>query len=143
MYFSNPKRAEESHSLPDIETLYVNENELEEFDVSGPGWYWQPGLPGCMPDSDPNGPHESELDAINEAREHLEWDDIKNHLQAYAITKQYMSSDYDVVSLIDALKPSGASIVAIVVTWQDIDDQIILEWFKTHQPRGKLVYTAF
>ena len=143
MSFSNPKRAEESHSLPDIETFYVDENELEEFDVSNSGWYWWSCLPGCMPDSDPNGPHESELDAINEARENLSWDDIKDHLQAYAITKQYMSSDYDVVSLIDALKPSGASIVAIVVTWQDIDDQLILEWFKTHQPCGKLVYTAF
>jgi len=32
-----------------------------------PGWYWVAGFPGCLPDSDPAGPFESEQDAIDDA----------------------------------------------------------------------------
>jgi len=31
------------------------------------GWYWRACFPGCLPDGDPVGPFESELDAISDA----------------------------------------------------------------------------
>lgn len=35
-----------------------------------PGWYWWPCFPGCMPDSDtPNGPFDTEAEAIADAQE--------------------------------------------------------------------------
>ena len=32
------------------------------------GWYWRSCWPGCLPDSDPVGPFNSELAAINDAQ---------------------------------------------------------------------------
>jgi len=32
-------------------------------------WYWWPCFPGCMPDSDPMGPFDSEQAAIDDAQE--------------------------------------------------------------------------
>ena len=31
------------------------------------GWYWQACYPGCLPDSDPIGPFQSESEAIDDA----------------------------------------------------------------------------
>jgi hypothetical protein len=33
------------------------------------GWYWWPCFPGCMPDGEPNGPFETEQEAIDDAQE--------------------------------------------------------------------------
>lgn len=42
--------------------------ELHPFaDCIPAGWYWQACFPGCIPDSDPNGPFKSEDDAITDA----------------------------------------------------------------------------
>ena len=45
----------------------------EELAVIAPavlaGWYWWPCFPGCLPDSDPVGPFQSENDAIRHALE--------------------------------------------------------------------------
>ena len=32
-----------------------------------PGWYWHSCYPGCMPDGEPNGPFDSEQDAMADA----------------------------------------------------------------------------
>lgn len=37
-----------------------------------PGWYWQPCFPGCIPDSDPNGPFETEEEAMTDANVYQE-----------------------------------------------------------------------
>jgi hypothetical protein len=34
-----------------------------------PGWYWWACFPGCLPDSDPVGPFQSENDATSNALE--------------------------------------------------------------------------
>ena len=39
-----------------------------------PGWYWWPCFPGCLPDSDPVGPYQSERDAVIDAGGI--WDDL-------------------------------------------------------------------
>ena len=38
------------------------------------GWYWWPCFPGCLPDSDPVGPYQSERDAVIDAGGI--WDDL-------------------------------------------------------------------
>lgn len=46
---------------------------VEEYGVEG-GWFYQYCFPGCMPDSDPIGPFESEAEALEDARKGLEYD---------------------------------------------------------------------
>jgi hypothetical protein len=43
------------------------ETMIEELDIKG-GWCWYYCLPGCMPDSGPNGPFETEAEAIADMR---------------------------------------------------------------------------
>lgn len=34
----------------------------------GPGWYWWSCFPGCLPDSEPNGPFETDAEALADAQ---------------------------------------------------------------------------
>lgn len=80
-HYSNPKRADDSHALPDVEVFYVDENDIEicamcNKQESGAGhhehvgWYWQACFPGCLPDSDPMGPFDTEAKALADAQGH-------------------------------------------------------------------------
>ena len=40
---------------------------VEESDAIG-GWFWWTCLPGCLPDSEPFGPFETEADALEDAQ---------------------------------------------------------------------------
>jgi hypothetical protein len=41
----------------------------EEYSLSElAGWYWQACFPGCMPDGEPMGPFETELEAMDHAQ---------------------------------------------------------------------------
>jgi len=44
----------------------------DEGDCRGSGWYWWSCLPGCMPDSEANGPFETYELALADAREGME-----------------------------------------------------------------------
>ena len=46
------------------EVFYVAPNDKDQQE---PGWYWWACFPGCMPDSDPFGPFESEDEACEDA----------------------------------------------------------------------------
>lgn len=90
--YSDPKRQEDAYSLPDLEVFYHEhaKRELcmlnaghkaelygecivdEEGDCMGTGWYWQSCLPGCLPDSEPFGPFDTEEEALAEARAVME-----------------------------------------------------------------------
>jgi hypothetical protein len=90
--YSNPKRASDPHSLPDIEVFHHehakrelcalnagHKSELygecitdDEGDCLGTGWYWQSCLPGCLPDSEPMGPFDTYEQALADAREGIE-----------------------------------------------------------------------
>jgi len=85
-YYSNPKRADDPHALPDVEVFYVSKVEARENaanDTDGeesspmtePGWYWWSCFPGCLPDSDPFGPFATEAEALTDAREDMEDED--------------------------------------------------------------------
>ena len=42
--------------------------ELLRLMYNGAGWYWWACFPGCLPDSDPFGPFESERAAIDDCK---------------------------------------------------------------------------
>ena len=75
---------EDGNEYGSYETFYADQaqidewrkNSLESEDLTAeeaaetwePGWYWWSCFPGCLPESDwPNGPFESEDDAIADA----------------------------------------------------------------------------
>src|ERR1017187_2208461 len=95
--YSNPKRADDPHSLPDVEVFHIQANRKlrpdfdytcecgysvcancnrayypMEIDDDGTaseccsaflleaGWYWWSCFPGCLPDSEPNGPFDTQ-----------------------------------------------------------------------------------
>lgn len=88
--YSNPSRESDPHALPDVEIFeapfarvcdgcgYLDlDADAEECDCdrftdqawseSG-GWYWWTCSPGCLPDSDPFGPFETEAEALADAQ---------------------------------------------------------------------------
>ena len=76
--YSNPERENDEHALPDVEVFYWNKADAADYnDISmlandddkyTAGWYWQSCFPGCLPDSDPIGPFETEAEAIADAQ---------------------------------------------------------------------------
>lgn len=80
MYYSAPAREEDPHALPDVEVFYIDarkarqNTKLAALDRGGDalqeeGWYWWLCFPGCLPDSEPDGPYASEADALAAAQE--------------------------------------------------------------------------
>lgn len=81
MIHSDPKRENVEHALPDVEVFHIDSaidhdvtSEDSAFvdsdgDYLGDGWYWWACMPGCLPDSDPNGPFDTEDEAIASARD--------------------------------------------------------------------------
>lgn len=78
---SDPKRESEPYALPDVEVFY-HDQDIDRVDAAlwldpdgdplPSGWYWWACLPGCLPDSEfPNGPFETEADAIADAQDIL------------------------------------------------------------------------
>jgi hypothetical protein len=84
-HYSNPRRADDPHALPDIETFEVDARGYVDGEpfvlphepgeaamgLAEPGWYYWFCLPGCLPDSEPMGPFETEAAALADAREGL------------------------------------------------------------------------
>lgn len=62
-HYSDPARESDPYALPDLEVYYSG------YPASDPGWYYWYCFPGCLPDSDPIGPFDSEADALADARE--------------------------------------------------------------------------
>ena|SRR3990172_9134406 len=84
--YSVPSRENNPYSLPDAEVFYMgrremiscgeesvwwNEGEKEYFHS---GWYYWCCFPGCLPDSEPFGPYETEAEATAAAQEDS-WED--------------------------------------------------------------------
>jgi hypothetical protein len=77
--YSDPKRENDPHALPDLEVFHMSAGEIKDAgweDEDGEpleaGWYWWSCFPGCMPDSEPNGPFETQEQALEDARDGLE-----------------------------------------------------------------------
>ena len=83
-HYSDPRREADPHALPDVETFYVSRKEANlptndtptdaDGDPLQSGWYYWFCLPGCLPDSDPIGPFDTEALALDDARD----DDTEN-----------------------------------------------------------------
>lgn len=93
-HYSNPKRESDPNALPDVETFYVGSGtdttgmgcdaqcraghsidcELRQ-NGTEPGWYWQACFPGCLPDGEPNGPFDTEAEAVADAQSEAWQDD--------------------------------------------------------------------
>lgn len=76
--YSDPKRAGDPHSLPNVEVFEITpgwNEETDEYEPSEPGFYWWPCFPGCMPDGDAKGPFESYAEALADARDGCEDDE--------------------------------------------------------------------
>ena len=72
-FYSNPEREADLHSLPDCEVIAITGG-IEWADWladHGPGIYYWFCQPGCLPDSDPIGPFNSQELAIADARESI------------------------------------------------------------------------
>lgn len=71
--YSDPERENDRYALPDVEVFFVSERELEDPENVGEylesGWYWWTCFPGCLPDSDPFGPFETEAAALADAQD--------------------------------------------------------------------------
>lgn len=76
--YSNPDRENDENALPDIEVFYVSSEDGAGMEWGNPdgigryesGWYWWSCFPGCMPDSDPTGPYETEAEALAAAQQY-------------------------------------------------------------------------
>lgn len=96
--YSNPKRADDAHSLPDVEIFQEDAITCEHCGATFPDpndnpilcpdcgkktraacsdrqvWWWWACFPGCLPDGDPQGPFDSENAALADAHS-AAWDD--------------------------------------------------------------------
>jgi hypothetical protein len=70
--YYTPSDAADPYRLPDCEVFY-HDGSADMVDFDGEpleaGWYFWTCLPGCLPDSDPFGPYESESAAIEAAQD--------------------------------------------------------------------------
>ena len=82
--YSNPKRANDPHALPDVEIFYVTQKQAQDArdeSVDGDeyltesGWYHWFCFPGCLPDSDPVGPFATEAETLADAQAGCDDDD--------------------------------------------------------------------
>jgi hypothetical protein len=68
--------ADRFHSIIDYaHRAGVDSNRVAREPVPEPGWYWWPCFPGCLPDSDPVGPFDTEEEALADARDGWEGGD--------------------------------------------------------------------
>lgn len=91
-HYSDPKRADDVHSLPNVEVFYLDSNDCNQIQIDNscdcvgdcdcdnpemlwPGWYWHACFPGCLPDSEPNGPFATEQEALADAQENDDSDE--------------------------------------------------------------------
>jgi hypothetical protein len=77
--YSDTTRESDPHALPDVEVFALSQLEanynLENLDhadentLTEAGWYWWTCLPGCLPDSEPLGPFNTETEALADAQD--------------------------------------------------------------------------
>lgn len=70
-YHTDPSRERVFGAIPDCEVFLVTQTESEYNRETYPqaGFYFAYGFPGCLWDSDPNGPYLTERKALEAARE--------------------------------------------------------------------------
>jgi hypothetical protein len=67
-FYSNPEREVDPYALPDCEVFHLPDPFRDGEQLYGVGWYYWYCFPGCLPDSDPVGPFDTESEAISAAQ---------------------------------------------------------------------------
>lgn len=79
-HYSDPKRVSDPYTLPNVEVFHVTHGPSGLGSIDGEaiiredqepmedGWYWWGCFPGCLPDGEPNGPFETEAEALDDAQ---------------------------------------------------------------------------
>ena len=65
-------RNETGEAFGSFETFFTcGSFDQEAEDSHAPGWYWQAGFPGCLPDGEASGPFQNEQEAIKDATDYI------------------------------------------------------------------------
>jgi hypothetical protein len=75
--YSDKTREAEPFALPDVEVFYRSKLDVwhnvhnfgDDARISEVGWYWWTCFPGCLPDSEPSGPFDTEAEALADAQD--------------------------------------------------------------------------
>lgn len=74
--YSDPERENDPNALPDVEIFYISEQTALEWAQAEnkpvpaePGWYFWHCFPGCLPDSEAEGPYATEEEALAAAQD--------------------------------------------------------------------------
>jgi hypothetical protein len=78
-YYSTPERESSPTAEPNVEVFYVsrmecnynlqNMDHADEYTITEPGFYYWYCFPGCLPDSEPIGPFNTEAEAVKNMME--------------------------------------------------------------------------
>jgi len=80
-YYLDESRQDSPHALPDMEVFEMTAEEIESLgkdsyywdeideEYREAGWYYWFCFPGCLPESEPIGPYNTEKQALEGARE--------------------------------------------------------------------------
>lgn len=66
--YSDPAREDDPNALPDIEIFHSDDYTEFEGNPLPNGFYWWTCFPDCLPDSEPNGPFDTEEEALRDAQ---------------------------------------------------------------------------
>jgi hypothetical protein len=160
--YSNPKREDDVHALPDVEVFYLHAGPRKAYDRAyvmdycdhdggdgshGPqcedcpesGWYWWSCFPGCLPDGDPNGPFDTEDKARIDAQSGMDDDDLDDEAaEAAAILKQDAETVPPIVEVVGRLVGEALAYEAEAFDGdEDVNGGNLVEWFADWRKRMK------
>lgn len=67
--YRDPSRESDPHALPDVEVFQGADYGDGDMELEPDKWYWWSCLPGCLPDGEPNGPFNTEAEALADAQD--------------------------------------------------------------------------
>ena len=149
-YYFDPSRVNDDHALEDCEIFYADDTLCDELNGDNlyhndyqPGWYYIAGMYGYLPDGDPSGPYDTELDALIAARE--DWipdneSDFESAIVVYAVRRSFGGGVLLVVDIHLFTPKKDAETIGYIVTWVDVSYYDVLAWLDV-QPT-KSVYIA-
>ena len=160
MHYTSEKESADRWTLPSIETFYVHAMPRRAYDRTyaadicrgeygegsgcegngcehcpAAGWYWQTCLPGCMPDSEPFGPFDTEGEALADAREGYD-DDDETKLYTWQVVVGNVGTVYSgddeaaarqcAADYVDICRAGNSRAEFPVVLWKN--DEPAMEW---------------